>query len=149
MLFNSLDFFIFLAVVLSLYFVLPLRARQGLLVIASFYFYMYWNVKYASILVFFIFVDFFAGYYIGRASTQARKKAGLILSLCSNLGFLAVFKYYHFFTGTLHDIGLLQSAPALELLLPLGISFHTFQTMSYTIDVYRGVIEPETSLLRF
>jgi D-alanyl-lipoteichoic acid acyltransferase DltB (MBOAT superfamily) len=149
MLFNSLDFFIFLAVVLPLYFLLPLRGRQCLLVVASFYFYMYWNVKYAAILVFFIFVDFFAGYYIGHSSALARKKIGLALSLSCNLGVLAVFKYYNFFSANLHDVGLISSAPSLGLLLPLGISFHTFQTMSYTIDVYRGVIPAETSLLRF
>lgn len=149
MLFNSLDFFLFLAVVLPLYFVLPLKARQVLLVMASFVFYMFWNVKYSAILVFFIFLDFFAGYYIGHASSQAKKKVGLIVSLTCNLGVLALFKYYHFFTGSLQSVGLLSSAPSLGLLLPLGISFHTFQTMSYTIDVYRGVIAPETSLLRF
>jgi alginate O-acetyltransferase complex protein AlgI len=149
MLFNSFDFFIFLAIVLPLYFVLPLRGRQVLLVFASFYFYMYWNVKYASILVFFIFMDFFAGYYIGHASTATRKKIGLALSLTCNLGVLAIFKYFNFFVGNLHHMGLLSSEPSLGLLLPLGISFHTFQTMSYTIDIYRGVIEPETSLLRF
>ncbi len=149
MLFNSLDFFIFLAVVLPLYFVLPLRARQVMLVCASFYFYMYWNVKYSTILVFFIFLDFWAGYYIGHASTPRRKKLGLIISLSCNLGVLALFKYYGFFTTNLQSLGILKSAPALGLLLPLGISFHTFQTMSYTIDVYRGVIEPETDMLRF
>lgn len=149
MLFNSLDFFIFLAVVLPLYFLLPLRGRQILMVAASFYFYMYWNVKYASILVFFIFVDFFAGYYIGHASTRARKRIGLLVSLSCNLGVLAIFKYFNFFMGNLRAVGLISSAPSLGLLLPLGISFHTFQTMSYTIDIYRGVIEPETSLLRF
>lgn len=149
MLFNSLDFFIFLAVILPLYFALPLRARQVMLVCASFYFYMYWNVKYSTILVFFIFLDFWAGYYIGHASTPGRKKLGLITSLSCNLGVLALFKYYGFFTTNLHDLGILKSAPTLGLLLPLGISFHTFQTMSYTIDVYRGVIEPETDMLRF
>jgi alginate O-acetyltransferase complex protein AlgI len=149
MLFNSLDFFIFLAVVLPLYFVLPLRARQVLLVCASFYFYMYWNVKYSAILVFFTFLDFSAGYYIGHASTPRKKKIGLITSLSCNLGVLAVFKYYGFLAGNLQHLGLISSAPSLGLLLPLGISFHTFQTMSYTIDVYRGVIEPETDLLRF
>jgi alginate O-acetyltransferase complex protein AlgI len=149
MLFNSLDFFIFLAVVLPLYFVLPLRARQAVLVAASFYFYMCWNVKYSLILVFFIFLDFSAGYYIGRASTPRKKKIGLITSLSCNLGVLGVFKYYGFFAENLQHVGIIKSAPSLGLLLPLGISFHTFQTMSYTIDVYRGVIEPETDLLRF
>jgi alginate O-acetyltransferase complex protein AlgI len=149
MLFNSLDFFIFLAVVLPLYFVLPLRGRQVLLVCASFYFYMYWSVKYSLILVFFIFLDFSAGYYIGHASSRLKKKIGLITSLSCNLGVLAIFKYYGFFTENLQHLGILRSAPSLGLLLPLGISFHTFQTMSYTIDVYRGVIEPETDLLRF
>ncbi len=149
MLFNSLDFFIFLAIVLPLYFLLPLRARQVLLVCASFYFYMYWNIRYSMILVFFIFLDFSAGYYISKAPTQYWKRVGLALSLSCNLGVLAIFKYYGFFAANLQAIGLTRSANTLGLLLPLGISFHTFQTMSYTIDVYRGVIEPETDLLRF
>jgi len=149
MLFNSLDFFIFLAVVLPLYFVLPVRGRQALMVAASFYFYMYWNMKYSLILVFFIFLDFSAGYYIGHAPTPAKKKIGLITSLTCNLGVLALFKYYGFFAINLQHLGIIDSVPTLGLLLPLGISFHTFQTMSYTIDVYRGVIEPEVDLLRF
>src|SRR4051794_23886788 len=123
MLFNSIEFAIFLALVLPLYFVLPLRGRHVLLVIASFLFYMWWNVRYASILVFFIFLDYFAGYYIGSASTQARKKFGLALSLTCNLGVLAIFKYYNFFITNLQQAGLISSAPALGLLLPLGISF--------------------------
>src|SRR5437868_13148348 len=106
MIFNSLDFFIFLAIVLTLYFVLPLVARQIMLVAASFVFYMYWNVKYSLILVFFIFLDYGAGLLIGNARSTLQRKAALILSLTCNLGVLVVFKYYNFFLGTLASTGL-------------------------------------------
>jgi alginate O-acetyltransferase complex protein AlgI len=149
MIFNSLDYFLFLPPVLLLYFLLPLTARQLMLIAASFFFYMYWNVGYSLILVFFICLDYTAGICIDGAPTQARRKLWLILSLSCNLGVLAIFKYFGFFAATLRDLGLLTHAPALGLLLPLGISFHTFQTMSYTVDVYRGVIPPERSLIRF
>ncbi|HEX4385983.1 MAG TPA: MBOAT family O-acyltransferase [Myxococcales bacterium] len=149
MIFNSLDYFLFLPPVVLLYFLLPLAARQWMLIAASFFFYMVWNARYSLILVFFIFLDFTAGLCIAGAATQTKRKLWLISSLGCNLGVLVLFKYYGFLAGTLRDLGLIRTSPALGLLLPLGISFHTFQTMSYTIDVYRGVIPPERSLRRF
>src|SRR4051812_22066242 len=104
MLFNSLEFFIFLPIVLGSYFSLSFVGRQVLLVAASFIFYMYWSVPYAGIILFFIFADYFAGRWIANAHSQQGKKAGLIFSLVCNLSVLFVFKYFDFFTGALHQV---------------------------------------------
>jgi D-alanyl-lipoteichoic acid acyltransferase DltB (MBOAT superfamily) len=132
MLFNSLDFLLFFPVVTALYFALPPRLRWFALLAASCYFYMAFVPVYILILAFTIVVDYFAGIVIER-SQGARRKAFLIASLIANIGVLAVFKYYNFFNGTFGE-----PLPVLAILLPIGLSFHTFQAMSYTIEVYRG-----------
>jgi alginate O-acetyltransferase complex protein AlgI len=141
MLFNSLQFVCFFILVTSLYFAIPNKFRWILLLAASCYFYMAFVPIYILILGFTIVVDYFAGIAIERASGKKRKMF-LVFSLIANIGVLAVFKYYNFindnFSFLLHNMGMKDPFPFLAILLPIGLSFHTFQAMSYTIEVYRG-----------
>jgi len=141
MLFNSFQFVFFFILVTSLYFLLPQRFRWFLLLVASCYFYMAFVPIYILILGFTIVVDYFVGIYIEKAEGRWRKLL-LIYSLIANVGVLAVFKYYNFInenlTAVLHGLGFSNPVPYLTILLPIGLSFHTFQAMSYTIEVYRG-----------
>lgn len=136
MLFNSVDFLVFFPIVTFLFFVLKHEYRWMLLLGASCYFYMAFKPAYILILGFTIIIDYFAGIYIENAVGKQRKLY-LIISLVANIGVLAVFKYYNFFTFVWHQYTGL-SLKMLEMVLPIGLSFHTFQAMSYTIEVYRG-----------
>ena len=124
-----------------MYFILPHRQRWLLLLLSSCYFYMAFVPVYILILGFTIVVDYFAGIYIENSQGR-RRKLFLIYSLVANIGILCVFKYYNFintnFSFLLHGFGLANPIPYLSILLPIGLSFHTFQAMSYTIEVYRG-----------
>lgn len=141
MIFNSFHFIYFFIIVTSLYFTLPHRQRWLLLLLSSCYFYMAFVPIYILILGFTIVVDYFAGIYIENAHGK-RRKLFLIYSLVANIGILCIFKYYNFintnFSYLLHGFGLSNPIPYLSILLPIGLSFHTFQAMSYTIEVYRG-----------
>ena len=141
MIFNSFHFIYFFIIVTSLYFTLPHRQRWLLLLLSSCYFYMAFVPIYILILGFTIVVDYFAGIYIENAQGK-RRKLFLIYSLVANIGILCIFKYYNFintnFSYLLHGFGLSNPIPYLSILLPIGLSFHTFQAMSYTIEVYRG-----------
>lgn len=141
MLFNSLAFLVFFPVVTLGYFMLPHRLRWAWLLAASCYFYAYFIPIYFLILAFTIVVDYWAGLLIEDA-TGSRRKRWLVVSLAANIGVLAVFKYYDFLNGNLealaHFIGWNYPLEYLALALPVGLSFHTFQAMSYTIEVYRG-----------
>lgn len=141
MLFNSTEFVFFYIIVTSLYFALPFKFRWALLLAASCYFYMAFVPIYILILFFTIFIDYYAGIYIEK-STGSRKKLFLISSLVANIGILAVFKYYNFLNENVSflttQLGYKNHIPYLSILLPIGLSFHTFQAMSYTIEVYRG-----------
>lgn len=147
MLFNSFEFLIFFPVVTVLYFLLPHQWRWLHLLIASCVFYMFFVPVYILILFFTIIIDYFAGIWISNAE-GSRRKAFLIISLVANIGVLAIFKYYNFFVDNI-EILLTQAGlnyhplPYLSILLPIGLSFHTFQAMSYTIEVYRGNQPPE------
>ncbi len=139
MLFNTTRFFVFLAVVLALFYALPQRLRKYLLLAASYFFYASWNPKFVALLLTLTAIDFTAGLWLERTAEPVRRKAILIASLAANLGFLGFFKYYNFAAG---NIALALGKPAhsfwLDIVLPLGISFHTFQSISYVVDVYRG-----------
>ena len=141
MLFNSIHFFAFFILVTTTYFVLPHRFRWFLLLASSCYFYMAFLPIYILILGFTIVIDYFAGIWLEETSGKKRRLF-LILSLIANIGVLAVFKYYNFLNGNLstllNSIGYHNHIPNLSILLPIGLSFHTFQAMSYTIEVYRG-----------
>ncbi len=142
MLFNSFQFLVFFPIVTLIYFLLPHRIRWLHLLVASCIFYMAFIPSYILILLFTIIVDYFAGIMIENGSGKKRK-IFLILSILVNIGFLAFFKYYNFFVenatallGVFHIIT--YPIPLLNIILPIGLSFHTFQAMSYTIEVYRG-----------
>jgi len=142
MLFNSFEFLIFFPIVTILYFVMPYKFRWAWLLAASCYFYMTFIPIYILILGFTIVIDYFAGLYIEKTNDVRKKKLLLIISLLSNISILGVFKYYNFINETLSFIvsisGHQNPIPFLKILLPIGLSFHTFQAMSYTIEVYRG-----------
>ena len=141
MLFNSLQFYFFFPIVTLGYFLLPHRARWAWLLAASGYFYMAFIPAYILILCFTIVVDYFAGIWI-ETSTGARRKRFLVASLLVNLGALAFFKYFNFLNANVAGLaGWLHwnyPVKALSIILPIGLSFHTFQSMAYTIEVYRG-----------
>lgn len=142
MLFNSIEFLIFFPVVTTLFFLLPHKFRWSLLLTASCFFYMFFKPEYILILAFTIVIDYFAGIMLENEQSKRKKKIFLIVSLVANIGVLAVFKYYNFLndnlTGLLTVFGYDNPVPYLKILLPIGLSFHTFQAMSYTIEVYRG-----------
>jgi alginate O-acetyltransferase complex protein AlgI len=141
MLFNSVQFLIFFVVVTTLYFALPHRFRWAMLLAASFYFYMAFVPIYVLILVLTIVIDYLAGIWIEESSGKKRKMF-LLASILANCGVLAFFKYYNFLNDSLLHLfnltGLKYPVPFLSIILPIGLSFHTFQAMSYTIEVYRG-----------
>jgi len=141
MLFNSWQFAVFFPVVTILYFVLPHRLRWALLLLASCAFYMAFVPVYILILFLTIVVDYFAGIWI--ESTQGIwRKVALVISIIANIGILGFFKYYNFLAinvGAMANFLDWNYSPALlEIVLPIGLSFHTFQSLSYTIEVYRG-----------
>lgn len=150
MLFNTFEFWIFFALVLGAFYGLPERAGRFVLLAASYVFYMWWNPWLVSLIIFSTLVDFFAGRAIARSSSPGRRKAFLTVSLSSNLGLLAFFKYYNFFVSSFAEsFGLNPDSLTLNILLPVGISFYTFQSMSYTIDIYRDKLEPVGSFWSF
>jgi D-alanyl-lipoteichoic acid acyltransferase DltB (MBOAT superfamily) len=150
MLFNSLHFLIFFPIVVVGYFLIPKRYRWGLLLVASYYFYMSWKPSYLLLILFSTLVDYAAAIKMEESEDQQHRKYFLWLSLCSNLGLLFLFKYFGFFDQTLQSIlylfDLSYQSSTLNLLLPVGISFYTFQTLSYTIDVYQGRKKAERHL---
>jgi alginate O-acetyltransferase complex protein AlgI len=137
MLFNSLEFVLFFIVVTSIFFFLPHKFRWFHLLLASCYFYMAFVPVYIVILAGTIVTDYFAGILIENAA-PSKRKLFLLISLVANIGVLAVFKYYNFFIENINLVAGSFQLPYLKMLLPIGLSFHTFQAMSYTIEVYRG-----------
>ncbi len=151
MLFNSVSFLLFFPAVLLVNFALPHRARPLWLLAASYYFYMRWNPAYALLMLTSTAITYLSGLLIRRM--RRRAKLWVALSFLSNLGILFFFKYYRFaaesLTALLWRFGVTWQAPVVDVLLPVGISFYTFQALSYTMDVYRGDVEAETSFLRY
>ena len=153
MLFHSFEFLLFFGGVLLLHHALAGRVREVMLLLASYAFYMAWNESYVVLIMISTGVDYFAGLAMGRAESRESRKRALYTSLGANLGLLAVFKYAGFLTTNLAAaagaLGATDAVPVVDLLLPVGISFYTFQSLGYAIDVYRGEREPERDLLRF
>ncbi|MBA3672766.1 MAG: MBOAT family protein [Gemmatimonadaceae bacterium] len=152
MLFNSVQFAIFFPIVTLLYFNLPYRWRGALLLSASCLFYMAFVPVYIGVLFFTIGVDYLAALRID-ASVGRQRKAWLIVSVCSTCAVLFVFKYFGFFSDTAalaaRSLGMDYAVPALRLILPIGLSFHTFQSLSYVIEVYRRQQDPERDPWRY
>ncbi len=153
MLFNTPEFVVFLVVVLGLYYTVSARYQNTLLVAASLFFYGYWDPRFVALLLTSAGVDYVAAQQVAKRRGRPAAKAWLVTSLAVNLGILGVFKYFNFFVDNAHRVfealGLAVSTPLLTIVLPVGISFYTFQSMSYTIDVYRGKLEPVRDLLAF
>ena len=152
MLFNSLHFALFFPVVTTLYFLLPHRHRLWMLLLASCYFYMALVPKYILILFFLIAVDYTAGLLIERAPPEKRRLY-LLCSLLANVLVLSIFKYFNFINanvgGVIEALGGRWSLPNLNIILPIGLSFHTFQSISYVIEVYRGRQKAERNLGKY
>lgn len=154
MLFNSFRFLFFFPAVFLLYWGLPFRFRKYMLLAASWYFYMCWKPEFIVLLLLSTAVDYFCGLAIEKRRAGPRRgRAFLVLSLTVNLGLLFFFKYFNFFGETLTAlcrwISIPFTAPALNIILPVGVSFYTFQTLSYTIDVYRGTLNAERDFVSF
>ncbi len=147
MLFNSLHFLFFFPIVFLIYYLIPNKYRWILLLTASYYFYMSWKPEYVVLLLLSTTIDYLAALYMAKTDDLKKRKKLLYMSLTGNLGMLFFFKYFNFFNQNinliLHNINKDMGIPELNILLPLGISFYTFQSLSYTIDVYRGEREPE------
>ena len=151
MVFTTATFLVFLAVVFAMYWSLRERGAQNLLLLVSGYaFYAWWDYRYCALMIISTVVDYVCG--IGCAKPKG-KNVYLIVSLLSNLGMLCVFKYFNFFQdsliATLGAAGVTMEPLVLRLALPVGISFYTFQTLSYTIDIYRGKLEPHRSFVDY
>ncbi|MCR8561340.1 MBOAT family protein [Mucilaginibacter sp. BJC16-A38] len=146
MLFNSVQFIIFFIAVVTAFYLTPFKWRWLLLLAASCYFYMAYIPVYILILAFTITIDYFVGIYLERTTGRA-KKLLLVISILSNIGILGFYKYYNFVAGNisvlLNHVGYHGSIPLSHFILPIGLSFHTFQALSYIIEVYRGTQKAE------
>ncbi len=155
MLFNSFPFLVFLPVVVLAYFLLPQRFRNFWLLVASYYFYMCWNAKYVVLLLFSTLLTYVCAILIENIHKSGQRKGKAVLAVCvlGNLGVLFYFKYMNFFLRTLTKLfaaaHIQLTFPAFDILLPVGISFFTFQTLGYVIDVYRGDTKAEKKLIQY
>lgn len=156
MIFNSLEFALFLPLVFLLYWFVchkNLRNQNLLILLASYFFYGWWDWRFLSLIVFSTLIDYTIGVYMPQQRRPGVKKTLLWTSILVNLGLLGVFKYYNFFLDNFisafsffgHEI----QASSLEIVLPVGISFYTFQTLSYSLDIYRGKLQPEKNFIAF
>ncbi len=156
MLFNSFEYALFLPIVFILYWFVVnknLKAQNFLLLVVSYVFYGWWDWRFLSLIAFSSLVDYIAGLKIESSEKQSTRRLFLTISLITNLGFLGVFKYFNFFSQSLAD-GFAQMdytlhPITLDVVLPVGISFYTFQTMSYSIDVYRKKLKPTKDIIAF
>jgi len=156
--FTSFEFLIFFPVVVLLYYIMPRRLRQFWLLLASYYFYMSWNAKYGILILASTVITYLCALLIARMKVQeaqgkTKRKLILITAIITNLALLVFFKYFYF----LHDTAAMVSSifgvelkeSRLEIVLPVGISFYTFQALGYTIDVYRGTVKAEKNFIRY
>lgn len=161
MLFNSVDFLLFLPVTILIYYILPGKVRYIWLLLASYYFYMNWNPQYAILILLSTLITYGCGLFLdginssnkGDKEKQRLRKACLAASFIINLGVLIYFKYMNFLIDNINRIslklGLNINMCGLDILLPVGISFYTFQALGYTVDVYRGEVAAEKNVLRY
>ena len=156
MLFNSIDFAVFLPILFLLYWFVTnknLKLQNILIVLASYLFYGWWDWRFLSLIIFSTIVDYLVGLGLKKESNLIKRKALLWTSIMVNLGFLGFFKYYNFFldnfTTAFSFFGSEIQANSLNIILPVGISFYTFQTLSYSIDVYKGKLEPTRDFIAF
>lgn len=153
MLFTELNFWVFFAVVMLAYILLPHRAQNRMLLLASYVFYGAWDWRFLGLILFSTIVDYLVGLRMGATTSLARRRQLLWISIGVNLGMLGVFKYLGFFvesfSALLASVGYEADPFMLSIVLPVGISFYTFQTLSYTIDIYRRDLKPTKDFLDF
>jgi alginate O-acetyltransferase complex protein AlgI len=156
MLFNTIEFALFLPVVFILYWFVTqknLTAQNILLLLSSYFFYSCWSQKFLLLLIFSTLLDYFTGIKMYEATGRKMKRFWFWLSICVNLGFLGVFKYYNFFevsfAAALAHLGIKTNFWTLKVILPVGISFYTFHGLSYVIDIYKGRIKPVTNFIEY
>ena len=159
MLFNSIEFAFFLPIVFLIYWAigyariggpLKLRLQNAFVLVASYVFYGWWDWRFLFLIAFTSFCSWGSGLLINRAQTDAKAKAWMIANIVLNLGILAVFKYYDFFTREFCQLfGISSEGLLIKIILPVGISFYTFQALSYSIDIFRKKIEPTKDILAF
>lgn len=153
MLFNSVDFLVFFPIVVMIYLIVPRKLRYLVLLIASYYFYMSWNPKYAVLIGISTLTTWICSLLMEKVSDISKRKLFLVINCFVNLGILFIFKYADFLINNVSHIlsvlGFKTIERRLDLLLPVGISFYTFQALSYTIDVFRNKISPEKNLLKY
>jgi alginate O-acetyltransferase complex protein AlgI len=152
MTFTQIEFLIFFAAIwVVVWRCRSVTARNAWLLLASVYFYAYWDYRFCGLLIVSTAVDFFASRYIASQTDSRRRRIALVISLVANLGMLGFFKYFNFFIDSMERVlePMGWNTSTLPILLPVGISFYTFQTLSYTIDVYRGKLQATKSLLEF
>ena len=145
MLFNSNAFYVFLPIVFTVYWIIPARYRWSVLFVSSYYFYMSWNVKYVTLILTTTLVSYGAALLMERTESRRKKKLCLTAALLISFGILFFFKYFNFLSKSVTDfmrsIAIPVQETTLNLMLPVGISFYTFQTLSYVIDVYQGEVK--------
>ena len=156
MFFNSIDFAIFLPIIFILYWFVTnknLKSQNLLIVISSYIFYGWWDWRFLSLILFSTIIDYLIGVRLSNQENQNKRKLLLWTSILVNLGFLGFFKYYNFFLDNFITafsfFGTEINANSLNIILPVGISFYTFQTLSYTIDVYKQQLEPTKDFIAF
>ena len=156
MLFNSIEFAIFLPIVFLLYWFVTnknLKAQNVLILASSYIFYGWWDWRFLSLIIFSSFVDYYVGIGLGKTEIPQKRKILLWTSIFVNLGFLGFFKYFNFFSESFAEaftlFGSHLDATRLNIVLPVGISFYTFQTLSYSIDVYKRKLEPTKDIISF
>ncbi len=156
MLFNSLEFVLFFPTVSLIYFIIPHKVRYIWLLIASYFFYMQWNAAYALLMLTSTVITYLSGYFIEKADANGKnglKKLCVAVSFTSNIAILFFFKYFDFMLGNLNAVlglaGVSPLNPNFDVLLPVGISFYTFQALGYTVDVYRKDVKHEKNFLRY
>ena len=156
MLFNSIDFAIFLPIVFFIYWIVinkKLKLQNILIVFSSYIFYGWWDWRFLSLIIFSSFVDFYVGIWLSKTTIEKTRKLLLATSILVNLGLLGFFKYFNFFAASFSDAFTLLGNPIetsrLNIILPVGISFYTFQTLSYSIDVYKKKLQPTTNIVAF
>jgi len=156
MLFNSLEFLLFLPVCFIIYWFIVnrnIKLQNAFILVASYFFYGWWDYRFLALIVFSTIIDYSIGIGINKSTEKTRRKTLLFISLIVNLSLLGFFKYYNFFIDSWVDLfsslGIEMHRSTLNIILPVGISFYTFQTLSYTIDVYREKLKPSMNFINF
>src|SRR5581483_1228066 len=154
--FNSIDFAIFLPIVFLLYWFVAnrtIRLQNLLIVVASYVFYGWWDWRFLSLIIFSTILDYTIGVSFSKTEKQSSRKALLWISILVNLGFLGFFKYFNFFLNTFVTafsfFAIKITGHSLKVILPVGLSFYTFQSLSYTIDVYKKKLEPTKDFIAY